>query len=503
MDSANPSMTTVSRRSRPKTRTGCLTCKSRRVKCDERKPSCLRCLSTKRICEGYPVVDRPTLAITNQLGDEERRAFSFFRSRTAHRIFGEQDVNDWVPVILQIAHVEPAVRHGITALASLHESLEPVKELTWLRQSPQDRSLSVQMLALRHYNHAIQSLRSESIDMSSRPDITMVLCILFLCFEQFRSGDAACLVHLTAGLKLIDWWRSRTDNYTKLKDYSRPTLEFMNEKITPIIQRLRVQFSLCMDSRHSWRGYGVTSGLPPPAIPATYPSFDAARRDFDRAMNYMFSVLENSQVPCHQKPAPSPISVLHQWKDTLDSSDLSSQATHLQGCSRRLLELYYHVSIVIAGTYHTELETTFDESMDQFRAIVDLAEQIVIDWQHAPKEYSLLFSFDLGITPPMFLVASRCRHSEIRRKAVRLMLESPFYHGVWRDRYTGLCAERIVDIEEAGMESFSDGSTYVPEHCRIRKVSADLQDTKDHIAMKFVRSPFVENSPVYTTMISL
>ncbi|OOF93303.1 hypothetical protein ASPCADRAFT_516969 [Aspergillus carbonarius ITEM 5010] len=491
----------ISRRSRPKTRTGCLTCK--RVKCDERKPSCLRCLSTKRICEGYPILDRPTIAITNQLADEERRAFSYFRSRTAHRIFGEQDANEWVPVILQIAHVEPAIRHGITALASLHESLEPVNELTWLRQTPQDRSLSAQMLALRHYNHAIQSLRSESIDMSSLPDITMVLCILFLCFEQFRSGDAACLVHLTAGLKLIDWWRSRTDNYTKLKDYPRPTLEFMNEKITPIMQRLRVQFSLCMDSRHSWRGYGVTYGLPPPAIPLSYSSFDAARRDFDRAMNYMFSILENNQVACHQDPARDPISVLHQWKDSLDSSGLSSHATHLQTCSRRLLELYYHVSILIMGTYYTEVETTFDAYMDQFESIVDLAEQIAIDWQHATKDYSLLFSFDLGLTPPMFLVASRCRHPDIRRRAVRLMLKSPFYHGVWPDRYTGLCAQRIVEIEEAGMESHFDGSRYVPEPSRIRKVSADLQDTKEHIAMRFVRSPFVENARVYTTMVPL
>ncbi|PWY93033.1 hypothetical protein BO94DRAFT_544082 [Aspergillus sclerotioniger CBS 115572] len=436
MDSANP-MTTVSRRSKPKTRTGCLTCNSfpracrfRRVKCDEQKPSCLRCLSTKRICEGYPIISRPTIAITNHLADEERRAFSYFRSRTAHRIFGEQDANEWVPVILQIAHIEPAVRHGITALASLHESLEPVNnQLTWLRQTPQDRSLSAQMLALRHYNHAIQSLRSESIVMSSRPDITMILCILFLCFEQFRSGDAACLVHMTAGLKLIDWWRSRTDNYTKLKEYSRPTLEFMNEKITPIIQRLRVQFSLCMDSRHRWGRYGVTYGLPP-TIPTCYSSFDAARRDFDRSMSYMFSVLENNQVTYHQEPARDPITILRQWKNSLDASNLFSQTTHLQGCSRRLLELYYHVSIVITGTYYTEIETAFDKYLDQFQAIVDLAEQIAIDWQHATKEYSLMFSFDLGLTPPMFLVASRCRHPDIRRKAVRLMLESPFYHGV-------------------------------------------------------------------------
>ena len=37
-----------------KTRTGCLTCKKRRIRCDEHKPQCWNCLKSKeRICEGY------------------------------------------------------------------------------------------------------------------------------------------------------------------------------------------------------------------------------------------------------------------------------------------------------------------------------------------------------------------------------------------------------------------------------------------------------------------
>ncbi|KAL2859229.1 hypothetical protein BJX68DRAFT_226018 [Aspergillus pseudodeflectus] len=32
---------------------GCLTCKKRRKKCDETRPSCLRCLNTNRVCRGY------------------------------------------------------------------------------------------------------------------------------------------------------------------------------------------------------------------------------------------------------------------------------------------------------------------------------------------------------------------------------------------------------------------------------------------------------------------
>lgn len=49
------------RKSHPKTRTGCLTCKIRRKKCGEEKPACLRCTSTGRKCDGYPALKKTGL----------------------------------------------------------------------------------------------------------------------------------------------------------------------------------------------------------------------------------------------------------------------------------------------------------------------------------------------------------------------------------------------------------------------------------------------------------
>ena len=40
-----------------RTKTGCQTCRTRRVKCDEGKPECNNCIKSKRQCEGInPVV---------------------------------------------------------------------------------------------------------------------------------------------------------------------------------------------------------------------------------------------------------------------------------------------------------------------------------------------------------------------------------------------------------------------------------------------------------------
>ncbi|KAK3385315.1 hypothetical protein B0H63DRAFT_181546 [Podospora didyma] len=40
---------------RSKVKTGCQTCKTRKVKCDEGRPACVRCVSTGRACDGYGI----------------------------------------------------------------------------------------------------------------------------------------------------------------------------------------------------------------------------------------------------------------------------------------------------------------------------------------------------------------------------------------------------------------------------------------------------------------
>jgi hypothetical protein len=50
--SGNPSAT-ASQKLRKRTKTGCLTCRKRRIKCGEERPICSNCIKSKRTCEGY------------------------------------------------------------------------------------------------------------------------------------------------------------------------------------------------------------------------------------------------------------------------------------------------------------------------------------------------------------------------------------------------------------------------------------------------------------------
>lgn len=48
-----PPLKKRTRTSKPKVRTGCNTCKIRRVKCDEARPICKRCARADIVCDGY------------------------------------------------------------------------------------------------------------------------------------------------------------------------------------------------------------------------------------------------------------------------------------------------------------------------------------------------------------------------------------------------------------------------------------------------------------------
>lgn len=49
----NGSGSTAITKMRKRTKTGCLTCRKRRIKCGEERPTCANCIKSKRQCEGY------------------------------------------------------------------------------------------------------------------------------------------------------------------------------------------------------------------------------------------------------------------------------------------------------------------------------------------------------------------------------------------------------------------------------------------------------------------
>ena len=115
-------------------------------------------------------------------GGEERRCLDFFLKRTAIQLSGFWGSGFWDCLIIRATHHEPAIRHAVLALGSLHERFEAgdrsVLNPVW------DKTEGG--FALKQYNQAIQHLIKPTGEGQRAIDVCLIACMLFACFEVSR-----------------------------------------------------------------------------------------------------------------------------------------------------------------------------------------------------------------------------------------------------------------------------------------------------------------------------
>ncbi|ATY67014.1 Zn(2)-C6 fungal-type DNA-binding domain [Cordyceps militaris] len=148
-DKSSPGGSRRTRKWATKTRTGCITCRRRRIKCDEGAPSCKKCISTGRECEGYSngavavaaaaayttgaAAAAGLLAVYNQpmptvapagvdASHAERGAFAMLRGECVRRMAGLFSASFWTVDVMRATHVYPAIWHAGLALAAMHRA---------------------------------------------------------------------------------------------------------------------------------------------------------------------------------------------------------------------------------------------------------------------------------------------------------------------------------------------------------------------------------------------
>lgn len=281
------------RKGSKKVRTGCVTCKYdyiphpprasvhvadfrygltriRKVKCDETKPFCSRCTKTGRKCDGY--LDPRALTKRRSFRDvaphdhvlgillelaapEEKRAFWFFQNCTAPCISGGFDAGFWKVLVLQICQTEPAVRHAVLAVSSLHEALGGTMPFI-------DGSLArpQQAFAMTQYNKAISRLLVQMSDPLTRPLAKLLTNVLFVCIEYMRGQDRQALIHLESGRQLLAQLDRRSND---------PEMQCIIQHIVPLYTRLSLNFCL-VGARCPYRMLsGLRQTLTIPSTPLT------------------------------------------------------------------------------------------------------------------------------------------------------------------------------------------------------------------------------------------
>ncbi|APA14856.1 hypothetical protein SS1G_06907 [Sclerotinia sclerotiorum 1980 UF-70] len=209
------------RASKPKVKSGCITCKARRVKCDETKPQCLRCRKFGRTCDGYahetpsrgimmplqpriPTTDLYTPSISLEATEDEGRYFRYFCDQTAYQLPGYFDPTFWKHIILQESHNVTPIRHAVIAIGALNKAIEEAPRPNLKVNVIQDINKKHHEFAVLQHLKAIQAL-SQYISSSNGPQLRTALmaCLLFVCFETIQGSYASSVQQTYGGLKLL------------------------------------------------------------------------------------------------------------------------------------------------------------------------------------------------------------------------------------------------------------------------------------------------------------
>ncbi|KAH7348599.1 hypothetical protein BKA65DRAFT_500924 [Rhexocercosporidium sp. MPI-PUGE-AT-0058] len=489
----------------PKTKTGCITCKIRRVKCDEGKPSCARCTSTGRKCDGYESKENGLVKIEDcfqkedlvsarigsrgipgiLFGDgQEKRAFEFFRHKTAVEMSGFFPSQFWDGLLLQASHSEPAIFHAVIALGSLHELYRDGKSAVL-----GDISVSgKRQFALQQSNKAIGYLTKPSTTCTPRSgEAILISCLLFVCLETFQGNHNGAIAHLESGLKILGsmgFFKPDLDTSTIVIGGNRS--DQLN--LIPLFCRLDMQAStyfprrqLFYDSQLGDQDYPVG-----PAVPKEFSSMDEANTSLQ---SQVYAIVRYTQL-VHKYHEAARLQPKVTVKSQMPRGLLVSQIEHKKQLSRWLTTMngflkapkaaltpqelrgavllkmqQITINIMLASTIFND-QTEYDDLTAEFERVTVLAANLLASSNCSEVEQRPYCSFDMSVIPSLYNAACRCRDPIVRRKAIALLLNSARREGIWDSDVSAAIAQRIMEIEEEGLGPILSAQS-VPMEARI------------------------------------
>ncbi|KAL2068073.1 hypothetical protein VTL71DRAFT_16171 [Oculimacula yallundae] len=476
------------RASRGKTRNGCQTCKIRRVKCDEAKPTCNRCFNFGIKCDGYikptvlkslppvriilprgaeyfePIVYQPRVTIFQDI--REQQYFRIFRESIAPHLAGSFESDLWSCLVLQACERDDSIRHAIVAIAALKLTVNSTLNKTIGHHGESDAGSIHRDFALRQYQKAIKSMRLASIGGVQDLRTTLIACIVIICFEASAGNFEQALRQAVIGLNLVGEHLSDDDAASQQK-------VSVEKEIIDAFGRLDIHSMAFLDPRYPKRvGVKKIQKFTGPIFPLEFTSLIEARDSListmQRVLHFTSSMYPESLgytgflrqdfmmcIPLeHFDQKVKLIEELEDWRSAMspliESSLLPSGAKDRFGAA--CLEMMY-----LAGYITTSMLRTIDggcpdstKYMSQYEKIVALAEELL---QHSNmNQHNSSYMFEMHTVCPLYAVSWYCPQKTLRRKAISLLLAPARVEALWDSAMVGKLAQWIMEMEEENYE---------------------------------------------------
>lgn len=424
----------------------------RRVKCDEGKPSCNRCVSTGRRCDGYPtLIDGlasfkpspcPSRPVESGSGFDghilllELEAFDYFRHAMAPRMSGYGPDSAWNKTIPLLFHAEPAVRHAVVAIAATHRGLCS-RTNHWCH----GREKVLLDFPTRQYTKAIGCFRKLLSSDDSSANIKAACLILFAHHEALQENFAPALLHIN-------------NISTILLGMTPLSSGLIDASLIDALKRIDIMASVYVGSRvpvlANWHADRD--------VPDSFENISEARRTVDDLTCSLYYFLRTAAD--HVKyPVLKPVSapLLRQSEyfeaafeklETMIGALKSEYAS--DGTSNELefvaLAIRAKLNKLIAVGCLFSNETILDAYVDEFRQLLDMCTIFNSSSINQNSVSSILL--DETLLHPLTQIVAMCRDGSLRQQALRELKSLAKLRKSWHVEISHRMVARLVELEK-------------------------------------------------------
>ncbi|KAF6819475.1 C6 zinc finger domain protein [Colletotrichum plurivorum] len=450
----------MARKGSRKVRTGCITCKIRRVKCDEARPACRRCSATGRTCDGYqappsselrPIRPYVPSIFPGAESQAERRAIQFFCEMAAPDLPGATEPFFWTHLVPQFSSFVPAVRHALVAVSTLYEDASRTRGETSSLSYLQKQPLRDNGLALMHYNAAIREMVATKDE-----SVVLLVCVLFICVELLQCNREAALRHTAHGSALL--------SSPEAREYG-----WVRQWVTPLFRRLNTLQYFFGGDRAALPDLSATSTV---ETPSQFADLNEAEAMIDDVFNQVFRLVRQGDAyrvgrkRCSTPPAEL-VNEQRRIGKRLDAwytmfMNLEGRLKDAARSTQRIFALVrYRISRVWSSMAFDHSEMAYDRHLEDLRLMVEEVSQMA--GPRARSRGRNNFEFEMGFIAPVSFAVMKCRSLTIRLEALRcLQLLAAPRESLWRRDSMVVVCKRVVELEH-GTTLDSDGRRYLDE----------------------------------------
>ncbi|KAH8203742.1 hypothetical protein TruAng_002035 [Truncatella angustata] len=358
----------------------------------------------------------------------------------------------------------PSVRSAAIALALIHRNYLDRDSSDRVHRLQSSKDWLPDKAPLLHYNRAIQLLLDQAIGNSTETTaITLLVCYLFICFDHLADNYVQAMKHLRGGVELlrnIDQAILNNNNtYDSAKSSgARPLIC----QIARQIRRLDMQAVMFLVD---WTPADIQETLM-----SQLPPSDSAFRCVDQAADHLQILVARVMRLRNTEQQMSPLVKMPRLSSSLTGivigqletwSSLFENMLHQRSCFVidsenypliSLLRLQHTIAWTLLSSYGPGREMDYDNFLPQFQQCVALASDVAAAHEQYSGSLKPSFTPEIGIVPVLYIIGVKCRDPVVRREVLNILRRQPIREAVWDSISTARMVERVIEIEEGGVE---------------------------------------------------